>query len=142
MAEMDKRELAEYLYDHIKANTTFVSDSDKTDWIAEAYRALTDREGDCFTYYAIARAYFNRCGVETITVQRTENARPGTHYWLLVNMGTTEEPAWYHWDACPHYMDYPFYSCLVTDDKLLAYNEKVENYYLFDMELYPRTPIE
>lgn len=142
MDEMSKKELAEFLYDHIKANTTFVSDSDKTDWIAEAYRALTDREGDCFTYYAVARAYFNRCGVETITVQRTQNARPGTHYWLLVNMGTTDAPAWYHWDACPHYMEYPFYSCLVTDDELLAYNQKVENYYLFDMELYPRTPEE
>lgn len=142
MDEMSKKELAEFLYDHIKANTTFVSDSDKTDWIAEAYRALTDREGDCFTYYAVARAYFNRCGVETITVQRTQNARPGTHYWLLVNMGTTVTPAWYHWDACPHYMEYPFYSCLVTDDELLAYNQKVENYYLFDMELYPRTPEE
>lgn len=142
MDEMSKKELAEFLYDHIKANTTFVSDSDKTDWIAEAYRALTDREGDCFTYYAVARAYFNRCGIETITVQRTQNARPGTHYWLLVNMGTTDAPAWYHWDACPHYMEYPFYSCLVTDDELLAYNQKVENYYLFDMELYPRTPEE
>ena len=142
MDEMSKKELAEFLYDHIKANTTFVRDSDKTDWIAEAYRALTDREGDCFTYYAVARAYFNRCGVETITVQRTQNARPGTHYWLLVNMGTTDAPAWYHWDACPHYMEYPFYSCLVTDDELLAYNQKVENYYLFDMELYPRTPEE
>ena len=57
-------------------------------------------------------------------------------------MGTTDAPAWYHWDACPHYMEYPFYSCLVTDDELLAYNQKVENYYLFDMELYPRTPEE
>lgn len=142
MNEMSKEALAAFLYSHIKETTTFVSDSDKTDWVAEAYRALTEKEGDCFTYYAVARAYFNRCGVETITVQRSPNARPGTHYWLLVNMGTTENPVWYHWDACPHYMEYPFYTCLVTDDELLAYNEKVENYYLFDMDLYPRTPKE
>lgn len=142
MDKMSKERLAEFLYSHIKQTTSFVNDSDKSDWIAEAYRALTEKEGDCFTYYAIARAYFNRCGVETITVQRSPNARPGTHYWLLVNMGTTDDPAWYHWDCCPHYKEYPFYTCLVTDDELLAYNEKVENYYLFDMELYPRTPKE
>ncbi|MBQ7336653.1 MAG: hypothetical protein IJW92_09310 [Clostridia bacterium] len=140
MSEMSKGALAIFLYSHIKQSMSFVSDSDKSDWVAEAYRALTEHEGDCFTYYAVARAYFERCGVETITVQRVENARPGTHYWLLVNMGTAEAPAYYHWDCCPHYMEYPLYSCLLTDEELLAYNEKVENYYLFDMELYPRTP--
>lgn len=140
MANMDGEELAEFLYYHIKQTTTFVSDSDKSDWVAEAYRALTDGQGDCFTYYAVARAYFTRCGIDTITVQRSANARPGTHYWLLVNMGTTDTPLWYHWDACPHYMEYPFYSCLVTDDELLAYNRQVENYYAFDMDAYPRTP--
>ncbi|MBQ9112147.1 MAG: DUF5011 domain-containing protein [Clostridia bacterium] len=140
MDEMSKEELAVFLYSHIKKTTEFVNESDKSDWVAEAYRALTDGEGDCFTYYAVARAYFNRCGVETVTVQRIANARPGTHYWLLVNMGTPEKTEYYHWDCCPHYKEYPLYSCLLTDEELLAYNKKVENYYLFDTELYPSTP--
>ncbi len=140
MKNMSREELCVFLYSHIKQTTTFVNDSDKSDWIAEAYRALTEHKGDCFTYYAVARAFFERCGVEVIEVERTKGARVGTHFWLLVNMGTKNEPLWYHWDCCPHYKEYPIYTCLLTDDELLAYNKKVENYYLFDLDKYPRTP--
>ncbi len=142
LAQLSRADLCERLYYYIKANMSYTSDSDKSDWVAEAYRALTEGEGDCFTYYAVARAFFERLGVSVLTVQRSPDVLPSTHYWLLVNMGDEENPAWYHWDACPHYKEYPLTSILLTDAELLDYNRQVADYYTFDPSLYPPTPTE
>ena len=135
-------QVSETLYWYLKASMSYDSTSDKTDWVAEAHRALTEHVGDCFTYYAVARAFFERLGIEVMTVQRAPDVLPTTHYWLLVNTGTADAPAWYHWDVCPHYKEHPLTSILLTDAELLAYNDRVEHYYTFDRSLYPATPIE
>lgn len=142
LASLSREQLCEALYYAIKADLSYTSDSDKSDWVAEAYRGLTAGVGDCFTYYAVARACFERLGVSVLTVQRAPDVLPSTHYWLLVNMGSEDAPAWYHWDACPHYKEHPLTSILLTDAELLAYNEKVQHYYFFDSSLYPATPTE
>ena len=136
----DKSAVCEDLYFYIKSIMTYAGDSDKSDWASEAYRGLTDGQGDCFTYYAVARAFFERLGYPYLTVQRSPGVLPSTHYWFLINIGTESEPAWYHWDCCPHEMEYPLNSCLITDEELLAYNDRVPGYYVFDMDQYPRTP--
>ena len=141
-SSLSAKTLCNDLYYYIKGRMSYVSESDKSDWVAEAYRGLTEQNGDCFTYYAVARAFFERLGVDVITVQRTPNVLPSTHYWLLVNVGSAEAPAYYHWDVCPHPMEYPLTSILLTDEELLAYNEKVAHYYTFDQSLYPATPKE
>lgn len=142
LASLSREQLCEDLYYAVKAELSYTSDSDKSDWVAEAYRGLIDGVGDCFTYYAVARACFERLGVSVLTVQRAPGVLPSTHYWLLVNMGSEDSPAWYHWDACPHYKEYPLTSILLTDAELLAYHEQVPHYYTFDASLYPATPIE
>lgn len=136
----DMSAVCEDLYFYIKAVMTYSGDSDKSDWTAEAYRGLTAGQGDCFTYYAVARAFFDRLGYEYLTVQRSPGALPSTHYWFLINTGTAESPAWYHWDCCPHDTEYPLNACLITDAQLLDYNSRVPGYYAFDMDSYPRTP--
>ena len=130
------------LYNYVKATLSYTSDSDKSNATAEAWRGLREGNGDCFTYYAVAKAFFDRLGIGVLTVTRTPNALPSTHYWLLVNTGSTEAPAYYHWDSCPHYKEYPLYSCLLTDAELLAYNEQVPHYYDFEADKYPATPLE
>lgn len=130
------------LYAYVKEVLSYTSDSDKSDATAEAWRGLREGNGDCFTYYAVAKAFFDRLGIEVLTVTRTPNALPSTHYWLLVNTGSTEAPAYYHWDCCPHYKEYPLYSCLLTDAELLAYNDQVPHYYDFEADKYPATPLE
>lgn len=130
------------LYNYVKASLSYTSDSDKSDATAEAWRGLREGDGDCFTYYAVAKAFFDRLGIEALTVTRTPNALPSTHYWLLVNTGTHDAPTWYHWDCCPHYKEYPLYSCLLTDAELLAYNDQVPHYYDFEADKYPATPTE
>ena len=134
--------VSEILYWYIKANMSYVSTSDKTDWVSEAYRGLTEHTGDCFTYYAVARAFFERLGVSVMTVQRSADVLPTTHYWLLVNTGTESAPAWYHWDVCPHPKEHPLTSILLTDEELIAYNDRMEHYYTFDRSRYPATPRE
>lgn len=137
---VERAEACKRLYSYIKSVMSYSGNSDKSDWTAEAYRGLTDGKDDCFTYYAVGRAFLERLGYECITVERSANVLPTTHFWLLINLGSTDAPAWYHWDCCPHYKITPLNSCLLTDDELLAYNQKVPNYYTFDMERYPRTP--
>lgn len=130
------------LYAYVKEVLSYTSDSDKSDATAEAWRGLREGNGDCFTYYAVAKAFFDRLGIEVLTVTRTPNALPSTHYWLLVNTGSAQAPAYYHWDCCPHYKEYPLYSCLLTDAELLAYNDQVPHYYDFEADKYPPTPLE
>lgn len=137
---VERTEACRRLYDYIKSVMSYSGDSDKSDWTAEAYRGLTDGKGDCFTYYAVGRAFLERLGYECITVERSANVLPTTHFWLLINLGSTDAPAWYHWDCCPHYKSNPLNSCLLTDSELLAYNQQVPNYYTFDTDRYPRTP--
>lgn len=140
--EKDVETVSAELYNYVKASLSYTSDSDKSDATAEAWRGLREGDGDCFTYYAVAKAFFDRLGIEVLTVTRTPNALPSTHYWLLVNTGTHDAPTWYHWDCCPHYKEYPLYSCLLTDAELLAYNDQVPHYYDFEADKYPATPIE
>lgn len=134
--------VAAELYAYVKEVLSYTSDSDKSDATAEAWRGLREGNGDCFTYYAVAKAFFDRLGIEVLTVTRTPNALPSTHYWLLVNTESTQAPAYYHWDCCPHYKEYPLYSCLLTDAELLAYNDQVPHYYDFEADKYPPTPLE
>ena len=130
------------LYSYVKSVLSYTSDSDKSDATAEAWRGLREGTGDCFTYYAVAKAFFDRLGIEVLTVTRTPNVLPSTHYWLLVNTGTHGAPTWYHWDCCPHLKEYPLYSCLLTDAELLDYNSQVPHYYDFEADKYPSTPTE
>lgn len=135
-------DICEILYWHIKQMMTYVSDSDKSDWLGEAWRGLTEGEGDCFTYYAVTRAFFERLGIPYLTVQRTPGARETTHYWTMVNVGTESAPRWYHFDVCPHPAEHSLSIVLMTDADLDAYNKRLENYYAYDKSAYPATPIE
>ena len=63
--------------------------SNKQDWKYEAWRGLTTRKGDCFTYSAAAKVLLEKIGAKTMMVSQWG------HYWLLVDLGT----GWYHFDA-------------------------------------------
>ena len=136
-----KESVCETLYWKLKAMMQYTSDSQKDDWMGEAYRALTEQEGDCFTYYAVVRAFFDRLGISYMTIERTKGAKDSTHFWMLVNIGNEELPAWYHYDVCPRPKEIPHnLPILMRDEDLASYNENNEGYYSFDAEQYPETP--
>ncbi|MBR2353274.1 MAG: hypothetical protein IKA76_02080 [Clostridia bacterium] len=108
----------------------------KTDWVEEAVRTLEmDRmEGDCYTYYAVSKAFFEYFGIENVGIQRAENSdEGGTHFWSAVKV----EEGWYYYDAtrlAGKFGDKTNNGCLITEEKLESYRTSKggEEFYTFD----------
>ena len=79
----------------VSTHIHYMMDSDKCDWTAGAYDALTTMYGDCFNYMAMCRAMYGAMGIESITVERYP-INISSHYWNLINI----DGLWYHCDAC------------------------------------------
>lgn len=124
-----------WCFDHIK----YTGSSDKSSWTKEAIRGAKYGNGDCFTYYAVAKAMLDVIGVENINVERyTGNSSDSSHYWLMVNY----EDNWYHFDSCWYVTGYPFYCFMKIDAEVDDYSARVRNYYGRKKEKYPKTPTE
>ncbi|MBR2927060.1 MAG: transglutaminase domain-containing protein [Clostridia bacterium] len=137
--EQKVRAVYRYVYDNIAYSAT----SDKSDWVRAAYDGLRTGVGDCFTYYALSKAFFERLGIENMGIERTPGLTDERHYWNLVNLGTKEAPAWYHFDAT-HLRGVQHSGCLLTDAQVDAYTRMrvdengVGNYfYAYDKSAYP-----
>ncbi len=142
--EEQARAVYEYVYYHID----YVSTSDKSSWVRAAYEGLRDGEGDCYTYFALSKAFFERLGIENRDVQRTQSAAAAVderHFWNFVNIGSAQNPRWYHFDAC-RIRDNPApWGCLMTDAQLAEYSAgKVQNgvsdyFYAYDRSSIPKS---
>ena len=134
--EAQLRAVYRYVYDHI----AYTSDSDKSDWIRAAYDALfVTGAGDCFNYYAAAIAFCRRLGIDYREIERTPGAADGTHFWIMVNIGTAEEPRWYHFDCTHLRASYSHSGCLLTDQQIRAFNKFRAGFYAYDSSQYPAT---
>ena len=132
---MTKREVAYAIYKWVKKHLSYTGSSDKSDWMAEAYRGIKNGTGDCFTYYAISEALLTRAGIDNMLVTRVGGKT--RHYWNLINCGD----GWYHFDTCPNRDKMPTF--MLTDAEVEKYTEyRGNNYYNFDRSLYPATPEE
>ncbi|MBR5741696.1 MAG: hypothetical protein IKX91_03995, partial [Firmicutes bacterium] len=106
--------------------------SDKSSWIVGAYVGFVRGKGDCFNFFAVAKALLNRAGIETVDLERIPSKT--RHYWLLANIGT----GWYHFDACPHPTGYPLQSFFLTEQEVRDYSQEIgeagvrENYFIYD----------
>lgn len=130
---MAERDIAFAIYKWIKRNTSYSGDSDKSDWLKEAYHGMTKGNGDCFTYFAIAQALLTRAGIDNMRVTRVGGKT--RHYWNLINCGD----GWYHFDSCPN-RDHKE-TFMLTDKEVEEYTKiRGNNYYNFDKSLYPATP--
>lgn len=130
---MTQREIAYEIYKWIKAHVGYTGTSDKSDWMKEAYRGITNGLGDCFTYYAVAEAFLTRAEIENMRVTRVGGRTQ--HFWNLINCGD----GWYHFDTCPNKDKIETF--MLTDAEVEAYTiKRGNNYYNFDKTLYPATP--
>lgn len=136
--DMDKeaqlRAVYRYVYDHI----AYTSDSDKSDWIRAAYDGLfISGSGDCYNYFAASIAFCRRLGIDYREIERTPGAAEGTHFWIMVNIGTAEEPRWYHFDCTHLRASYSHSGCLLTDQQIKAFNRFRAGFYAYDSSKYP-----
>lgn len=92
---MSQMEQAFRITSWVSTHLHYMMDSDKCDWTAGAYDALTTMYGDCFNYMAMCRAMYGAMGIESITVERYP-INISSHYWNLINI----DGLWYHCDAC------------------------------------------
>ncbi len=163
--EMSKVEQVRKIYDYVKCPDKAVDErtirfDDKvhhtetidperkqweTLWVKEAMIALEKGVGDCYAYYSVSKAFFEYFGIENVGIQRGVKSGldvSGTHFWSIVNVGTTEDPKWYYYDAtrvAGKFADGTSNSCLITLEKLESYvGSKGENdFYYFDSTKYP-----
>ena len=111
------------IYAYVQDSINYASTAETDDFVYAAYMALfSSGTGDCYSYFAASKAFFERLGIENIDMKRAEDGAPGNHYWNLVNIGTKDAPKWYHYDANPISGQYSVSGCLLTDAQVAAYD--------------------
>ncbi len=133
---MTPREKAWAIYTWVSTNIRYSTSTSYLmgNYVEGALSGFRIRSGNCFIYYAVSDVLLERAGITSTEIQRNVPGRP--HYWNLVFING----AWYHFDACPHYSNYPLTSFLLTDAQVKEYSSRCVDYYSFDPSLYPRTP--
>lgn len=136
--DMSDMEVAFAIYHWVSTHIAYTGHSDKSSWTRGAYDAFTERAGDCYTYFAAAKAMYDVAGIENVDVQKvvTENTSRSSHYWSLINLGD----GWYHVDCTPR--SNPGFFFMNTDAELLAYSVKNKNCHNFDEDAYPERATE
>ncbi len=129
--DMTDMEKAFAIYWWVEDHINYVDQKDHSSWINGAYQAFTKHYGDCFTYYAAAKALLNMAGIDNLDVVKSDTSH-SAHFWLLINLGF----GWYHFDACPRQGSGDKFF-MVTDAELEAYSSRNNNSHIFDHSLYP-----
>lgn len=96
--DMSQKEKVTAIYNYTNTNFSFVNDSDKSDYVKAALTMLDIRQGDCYSYFALAKVLLDRAGIKNMDIYtKTDTAE---HYWNLVDIG--DGHGWYHFDATPN----------------------------------------
>lgn len=134
--DMTKAEVAAAIYNWVKKEIRWDDHSDKeSGWPAGAVYGFVQRKGDCFTYYAAAKALLDVAGIPNIDVVKvvTPETSQSSHYWNLIDIGD----GWYHMDCTPRNSNWTESFFLFTDEEMLAYSRQYENCFNFDLNAYP-----
>ncbi len=135
---MTVKEQVQAIYNWARGNIGYSGHSDKSDYRVEAYNALKNRSGDCFSYYAATKLMFERLGIPNIDVKKVKNyPSDSNHYWSLVSVDGGK--TYYHFDATPRKGSGDDF-CLVTDAFLDAYSNSHGKCHNRNKSLYPATP--
>lgn len=139
--DMSKAEVAAAIYNWVKRNIQWDDHSNKENgWPAGAVYGFEQRKGDCFTYYATAKALLDVAGIPNLDVVKvvTAETSQSSHYWNLIDIGD----GWYHMDCTPRAGNYTDSFFLYTDEEMLAYSRQHSNCFNFDLEAYPARAAE
>jgi hypothetical protein len=104
-----------------------------------AYRALRDRSGNCFNYYALSEVMLTRAGIPNMLIERIPGT-PTRHRWNLVN---PDGLGWHHFDSVPAGLNLGDRAAFFTDSQARAFAERIRiergraDYFTYNPELYP-----
>ena len=100
-------------------------------------------------YFALAKAFFEYFEIENKDIERSAGLTSDTHFWNMVNIGTSAKPRWYFFDATRYAGKFTVggdNGCLLTEAQLEGYkasNSKYDGvYYAFDSAAYPKAETE
>lgn len=143
-SDMTTEEKCRQIYTYVQKSITYAPQSISHDYVEVAYDALfVSGEGDCFAYFSAAKAILDYLGIENMDIERSEDNVEGTHFWNYVNIGTKNEPAWYHFDCTELTHDYNETGCLLTNVQVKAYDtwrydSLGTNFRQYDKTKYPK----
>ena len=127
---MTDMEVAFAIYKWTSTKISYTGSSDKSSWTKGAYQAFTQRSGDCFNYFAAAKALFDVAGIDNVDVVKSDTSH-SSHFWSLINLGD----GWYHVDCTPRRRVGYFF--MNTDAELEKYSKENKNSHIFDTDAYP-----
>ena len=138
---MTSEEKIKAVHKYVCSHYFYAGHTDKNDWQQAAYQMMTTRDGNCYSFFAVSKLFFDRLGIPNMMVSRELTIyRSANHYWNLVSVDSGE--TWYHYDSTPCIpaMDNMY---LMTDADLEWYSTYCNrDFYNRDMSLYPATPVE
>jgi len=130
--EMDGEQRARAVFDWIRMSISYEATGERDGVLDGAYRGITLRQGDCYTFFALAKVMLEQAGVETISIERVP-ART-EHFWLLVHVNG----GWYHLDPTPLLHPAPNGGFLMTESQIADYDPFHWGfYYKYDPALLP-----
>ncbi|MBO4636631.1 MAG: transglutaminase domain-containing protein [Clostridiales bacterium] len=95
---MSDVEIAFRIFRWTSNNLHYIGTGIKTDWTAGAHEGFTTLRGDCYTYWACAKALLDVAGIPNMCVNRYP-AYNSMHFWNLVYLNGE----WYHCDSTPSF---------------------------------------
>ena len=133
---MTQKEKIKAIWSWCHKKISFTGHSKKSDWKSAALTGFTKLRGDCYIYFATAKALLQEADIPTKDVVKIKKEGRSNHYWLLVK----HKGSWYHFDACPRRAANGHTFCLYTDQQMLEFSEAHDDCFDFDLRKYPRTP--
>ena len=123
---------AKAIFNYTKTSISYISFSEKGNYIRSAYEGLVKKKGDCFVYASTAKVLLDRAGVPNMDIERIP-AGTTMHWWNLVDVG--DGNGWYHYDTTPR-VDRPVIF-LWNDQKMKEYSDSHKNSHNYDRTKYP-----
>ena len=131
--DMTEREKCQKIYNYIRGKVSYVSYSDKSDWVNGAMEGLNKGKGDCFVYFSLSKAMLTCAGIPNLDIERIR-VGDSMHFWNLVDLG--DGHGWYHFDTTPRKDKTVIF--LWDDKKLKTYSDKNKGSHNYDRTKYPK----
>ena len=131
-ADMTQYDKAWAVFSYIRGHVSYISESEKGDWVRAAYEGLNTGKGDCYVYASVSKLLLTRAGITNMDIERIPSGN-SMHYWNLVDIG--DGHGWYHFDTTPR-KDHP--TIFLWDDATIKeYSDSHNNCHNYDRTKYP-----